>query len=240
MKKLILFVLLISISSKSFCQSLTAQELLNKSIAYHDPNNAWHTFKGTLEVTMEIPNKSNRDSKINIDLAHEYFNLITKRDSAIVTYTHKKGECIISKNDSIRISMQKEKPKRSHCEMTELYKNYYTYLYGLPMKLKDPGTIISEEVKHKTFKGKDYLVIDVNYDAQVGSDAWSFYFDPITYAMEIYQFFRTDEKGKTKPDTGEYILLSEEAIINSIKMPKIRAWYYNKDDKYLGTDILKI
>jgi len=31
-------------------------------------------------------------------------------------------------------------------------------------------------------------------------------------------------------------LLTEEAIVNGIKMPKIRAWYYNKDDKYLGTD----
>ena len=54
--------------------------------------------------------------------------------------------------------------------------------------------------------------------------------------MEIYQFFKTDENGKEKPDSGEYILLTEEAIVNGIKMPKIRAWYYNKDDKYLGTD----
>ncbi len=44
--------------------------------------------------------------------------------------------------------------------------------------------------------------------------------------------------GKEKPDTGEYILLSEEALVNGIKMPKVRAWYYNKDDKYLGTDTL--
>ena len=59
-----------------------------------------------------------------------------------------------------------------------------------------------------------------------------------TYAMEIYQFFKTDDNGKEKPDTGEYILLSEEALVNGIKMPKVRAWYYNKDDKYLGTDTL--
>jgi ATP:corrinoid adenosyltransferase len=61
---------------------------------------------------------------------------------------------------------------------------------------------------------------------------WYFYFDPKTYAMEIYQFFK---EGK---DSGEYILLSELETINEVKMPKIRAWYYNKDDKYLGTDIL--
>jgi len=51
--------------------------------------------------------------------------------------------------------------------------------------------------------------------------------------MEVYQFFH--EEGK---NDGEYILLSGMEEINGIKMPKTREWYYNKDDKYLGTDIL--
>jgi hypothetical protein len=59
-----------------------------------------------------------------------------------------------------------------------------------------------------------------------------------TYAMEVYQFFKIDDSGKEKPDSGEYILLSEEALVSGIKMPKVRAWYYNKDDAYLGTDTL--
>ena len=198
MKKYILFVLILTIHSKHFCQNISAQELLNKSIAYHDPKGLWNTFNSKFLVTMEIPDKSNRESQIEINLAKEHFKLITKRDSTSTTYFLNKGECIISKNDSIRISKQKEKPKRSHCEMAELFKNYYTYLYGLPMKLRDPGTIIRDEVERKTFKNKDYLVIKVKYDADIGSDAWCFYFNPSTYAMEIYQFFRTDENGKTK------------------------------------------
>jgi cellulose biosynthesis protein BcsQ len=107
------------------------------------------------------------------------------------------------------------------------------------MKLKDPGTRLSEEVGLRTFKGKEYAVLRVDYDAEVGSDIWYFYFDPHTYAMEVYQFYRSDENGQTKEDTGEYILLSSEEEIGGIRMPKTRAWYYNKDDKYLGTDILK-
>ena len=35
-----------------------------------------------------------------------------------------------------------------------MYQNYYTYLYGLPMKLKDAGTIIHEKVALKKFKGE--------------------------------------------------------------------------------------
>ena len=237
MKKFIfIFTLLATISS--FSQNFTGLELLEKAINYHDPNGNWKTFNGKLFVTMKTPDSANRESDIYINIPEESFNLISKRDSITTTYTLKKKECIISKKDSLRIAKQITKPQRSHCEMAELYKNYYTYLYGLPMKLKDPGTIISNAVERKTFKGKDYLTLKVNYDASVGSDVWYFCFNPNTYAMEVYQFFKTDENGEAKPESGEYILLTEEATINTIKMPKIRAWYYNKDDKYLGTDIL--
>ena len=83
------------------------------------------------------------------------------------------------------------------------------------------------------------MVLKATYDTSVGSDVWYFYFDPETYAMEVYQFYKTDDKGDVKPDSGEYILLADEETVSGIKMPKIRAWYYNKDDKYLGTDTLE-
>ena len=117
-------------------------------------------------------------------------------------------------------------------ERANLYKNYYTYLYGLHMKLKDDSTIIHQKVEKGNFKGKKYLILKVTYNKGIGKDTWYFYFNPKTYAMEVYQFF------KEAKDSGEYILLSGLDIINGVKMPKKRVWYYNKDDKYLGTDIL--
>ena len=114
-----------------------------------------------------------------------------------------------------------------------MYKNYYTYLYGLPMKLKDNGTIIHEVVNKKTFKGKTYLTLKVTYDKAVGNDTWYFYFNPKTFALEIYQFFHNEAK-----NDGEYILLSGMESINGINMPKARAWYTNKDHKYLGKDTI--
>ncbi len=29
---------------------------------------------------------------------------------------------------------------------------------------------------------------------EVGEDTWYFYFDPLTYAMEVYQFYHEEEK----------------------------------------------
>jgi hypothetical protein len=227
--KSLVFLLYFFIVFQSEGQDLSSAQLLDNAIAYHDPLGNWKSFNGVLHVTMVTPNKSNRESEIHINLADDYFFLKATRDSVETKYTINRGKCSTSITDIISTNN-----KRTPCETANLYKNYYTYLYGLPMKLKDLGTKISEVVIKKIFKGKEYLVLKVTYDEEIGTDTWYFYFDPNTYAMEVYQFFRDESK-----NDGEYILLTKELTINNIRMPKNRAWYYNKNDAYLGTDILK-
>ena len=214
-------------------QELKASEVLEKAIAYHDPNGNWEQFNSTFQVTMTTPGNAERVSDITINLPDEFFKLVATRDGDKKTYTLDKAKCTTSINDSIA-----QAGARTPCETASLYKNYYTYLYGLPMKLKDPGAQLSNTVENVTFKDKKYLKLKVTYDAPVGNDVWFFYFNPTTYAMEVYQFFKGHPNGAGK-DTGEYILLSEESTVNGIKLPKVRAWYYNKDDTYLGTDTLE-
>ena len=114
MKTLVLFLFCVSFGLNTFSQNISSQELLDKAIAYHDPNGAWKTFSGTLNITMETHTNLNRDSEVYINIPKETFQLITKRDTVTITYKQHKGTCIISESDSIRISNQTEKPKRSH------------------------------------------------------------------------------------------------------------------------------
>lgn len=236
--KSIVVILFFSLSLQCISQNISAEQLLEKAIKYHDPDHKWDNFNSSFTIEMTTPNASVRRSNITIDLLGEYFKVVAKRDTITTSYTITKDKCTMAYNGKLLDSTQALQKEMS-CDRANLYKNYYTYLYGLPMKLNDPGTNLSKKVEHKSFKGKDYLVLKVIYDKDVGNDVWYFYFNPKTYAMEIYQFYKTDKSGKEKPDSGEYILLSDEAIVNGIKMPKIRAWYYNKDDSYLGTDTLK-
>lgn len=214
-------------------QDLTGTELLDKAIQYHDPNSNWNTFQGAFYVIMKTPKKSDRVSTIKIDLPKDFFSVQMSRDSLTTNYIVTKDSCHVGFPNIKSIAYDVVPKDSSLCEKPNLYKNYYTYLYGLPMKLKDEGTIIDPKVTTKTFKGKSYLVLKVTYKKTVGKDTWYFYFDPKTYAMEVYQFFKDESK-----KDGEYILLSGEEVVNGIKMPKKRAWYYNKDNSYLGTDIL--
>lgn len=235
--KSLFFSICLCITFSLFSQDMTGPQLLDKAIAYHNPSGNWKTFNGTFNVTMETPNKAPRFSEIKINLPEEFFQMKAINDTIVTEYSLKKQACTIKLNGKEDLSEAILKENNLSCERASLYKNYYTYLYGLPMKLKDPGTLISKKVTRKTFKEKDYFVLEATYDETVGSDVWYFYFDTETFAMEVYQFFKGDPLGKGK-DTGEYILLTETVSINNIIMPKKRAWYYNKDDKYLGTDIL--
>lgn len=54
---------------------LKGNELLDKAISYHDPNNNWSTFNGAFNVTMETQNQSNRITNIKINLPESYFLL---------------------------------------------------------------------------------------------------------------------------------------------------------------------
>ncbi len=231
--KTILVCLFVLVCLTSTAQEISGPELLERSIAFHDPAGNWKTFRGTLHIELTMPGRPDRSSEVTIDLPKQYFESRVTREGNTTERTLIKGVCEFSLNGDTAPSEVAIKEHRGDCQRTKLMRNYYTYLYGLPMKLKDPGTNIHEKIARKTFKGKEYLVLKVTYDEAVGSDTWYFYFDPETHAMEVYQFFKDERK-----NDGEYILLKDILEVNGIKIPKTRAWYYNSNDGYLGTDDL--
>ncbi len=233
MAKYSILVLVSIFSFVGIAQEMTPNALLARSIEYHDPNGEWTKLQGKLYITMSYPDGGKRYSKIEIDMPREYFRLTSKKEGITIEQTLDKGDCRIKLNGRTYISEEDRRAHRLTCERAVTMKNYYLYLYGLPMKLKDSGTRINPKVETKSFKGKEYLVLKATYDENVGEDTWYFYFDPSTYAMEVYQFFHDESK-----NDGEYIILSDLLNVSNIKMPKVRAWYNNKDDKYLGTDTL--
>jgi len=234
LKKLIFYGVLLIATQHIAGQELTATQVLDKSIAYHDPNGNWKKLQAILHIDLKMPERPNRKSEVYLNLPKRIFGLKTIQDTVTTYRKLENGKCSFSLNGRTELDSTEIKKNRGDCERTMMYRNYYTYLYGLPMKLKDPGTIIDPRLIKKTFKGKDYVVIKATYDENVGTDTWYFYFDPETYALEVYQFYKDESK-----KDGEYILLTDELEINEMKFPKTRAWYYNKNDGYLGTDDLQ-
>ena len=233
MTRYIYILIALQIPFGAFSQKLTGEQLLEKAITYHDPNGNWSSFQTELTITMSRPNADKRTTKVQLDFPEQLYSATVKQDGNTITSILKRDNCTLLLNGSKDISKTLRDSLRISCDRAKMMKNYYTYLYGLPMKLKDPGTRVHNTVEKKIFKKKEYLVLKVDYSETVGKDTWYFYFDPKTYAMEVYQFYHDESK-----NDGEYILLSDTIEVQGIKIPKIRAWYYNADDKYLATDTL--
>ena len=214
-------------------QDFTAEALLERSIGYHDPNGKWASLQAQFTVEMETPNRPKRTTVLELDFPKQRFKSTVIRDGVSTTALMEKEQCTHWYNDSAIFSEDVAKQYGLNCARTTKMRNYYVYLYGLPMKLKDTGTKMDPKVYNKSLKGEEFWCIKVRYDETVGKDTWYFYFDKKDYRLRHYQFYHDEAK-----NDGEYILLSEEAVVQGIKMPKVRAWYTNGDDRYLGTDVL--
>lgn len=229
-----LALLVFTFPEHSPAQIPTVEDVLGKSMAYHDPQGVWGRFDGSFAILMETPDKPDRLSHIRIDQPRSYFGIRIVQDGEETELELSPGDCRLRYNGSETFSEEVAEKHRLTCERARLWRDYYSYLYGLPMKLRDPGTLIVPRVERREFHGATYWVVQVTYDPETGSDTWFFYFEPKTFALAAYQFYHDPAK-----NDGEYILLQGEAEVGGMRLPKRRSWYTNKDNRHLGTDILE-
>lgn len=233
MKKTLLFAVCLFIHHLLLAQNISGLELLEKSINYHDPNDNWAGMNIKLTFVQESPSKGKYSRIVSFDNSKGTFSFQQKDDAKSIEFSLDNDQCSIMLNGSEKYTAAEAQEHKLTCDRVKMYRDYYTFLYGLPMKLKDDGTIIASTTMEKEFEGKTYLTMKVNYEESVGRDTWYFYFDKETYALSGYRFYHNESD-----NDGEFITLDGELTFNDIKIPKTRKWYVNKDRKYLGTDDL--
>lgn len=210
--------------------SLTARELLDCSIAYHDPNGRWD--RGSFEFTdVSRPVKgTGRRTVLRFDNARGRFEMessIDGRPLEVVVENEKPQVRLDGKSD-----VSPDELERNRLTPAQLLtrRNFYLYLWGLPMKLRDPGTRLDPTAKESIFGGRAVFELRVTYDPAVGSDTWNFYLDRGTCALVGHRF----QHGDSSAD-GEYAVLSEEVSGAELRLPRVRKWYTNKDDQLFVT-----
>lgn len=216
-----------------FGQAISSEELLDRCIAAHDPSGNWNTFEDTLFFTVKSPDDKLSKRIVYIDNANKNFEFWANYEDGKLKYQVSGDSVSYAWNGTKEIASAIKEKYRISSDRAIMYRNYYTYLYGMPMKLKDPGTILHSDVQEVSFHGLEVFKIKVTYTPEVGKDTWYFYIDKRSYLLQAYQFFHDESI-----NDGEYILFRDIITKNGIVIPKNRAWYYNKDDKHLGTDIL--
>jgi hypothetical protein len=209
------------------------EQLLDKTIIYHDPEGNWSRLKAHLYLSSTDTTGKESQFELEIDNTDGYFCHITFQDGKEIIKGLSGGKEFYLINGQTEISEEDRKKYELTPEGVKWVHSFYGYLYGLPMKLRDKGAIISDTVSNELFNGKTYQTLKVTYEPGMGKEAWTFFLDPKTAAMEAYRFMFS--RGS---DEGEYILLDETLTVEEIKIPKVRKWHLVKGNKYLGTDNL--
>lgn len=205
--------------------------LLEQSIAFHDPDGKWAATQVQFEFEETRPKAEPRYTSIGIDNRNGTFCMARIVEGREVKRHVVDEKCSFQIEENSDISQADISELRLTEERTLFMRNYYLYLWGLPMKLKDTGTIVHETVEITEFNNNKALKMKVTYEAETGSDIWYFYLDPQTSEMIGYQFYHDEAAGD-----GEYILLGNSEPVLGMKIPNHRSWYTNKDSTLLGTD----
>ena len=192
---------------------LSGKELIKKSITYHDPEGKWNELQASFVIQDSLP--AGRDSR--------FYEFSLDNKTGLFTYQIESLHYQVN-GDSVEIiegEIEKDRALRM--------RNYYGYLWGLPMKLMDQGTVIEDSAREETINGKSYRVVRVPYE----KDIWYFYLNPNNYRMEAYKFYQDEPNQK-----GEIIYLEGEKDFNGMKIPQNRTWYRTETPEFLGTDML--
>lgn len=229
------FLLCVPVALPAAGQSApSAEEILAASIAHHDPDGVWDSGSFRLEITGTRPLAGPTFTRVVIDNTAGRFHYERERWSQLIESTVTGDECYSRLDGSDELTEQQIERFGLSCEAMRRTRDYHTYLYGLPMKLRDPGTIIDPTVEMTTFEGREAWQIRVTYDPEVGSDTWYFYFSPEDHALIGYRFYH-DEAA----NDGEYIVLDRTVEGGGIRIPKVRTWFTHGDDRLLGTDTVR-
>jgi hypothetical protein len=210
--------------------SVTAKELLDRSIAYHDPQGRWE--RGAFEITdlTSRPDGTGRRTVLRFDNGRGRFEMDGSSDGRALNFVVENDKVDVRLDGRSDLSADEIERYRLTPPQLLTRRNFYLYLWGLPMKLRDPGTRLDPRVKETQLQGKAVYALRVTYDESVGKDTWYFYLDRETCALLGHRFYHDEAAGD-----GEYTVFSEEVSGQGLRLPRVRKWFRNRDDSLFIT-----
>ncbi|WP_299363608.1 DUF6503 family protein [Winogradskyella sp.] len=231
MTKIYVFTLLL-FSLVSCNRPMTNEALITKSIEYHDPNQSWPLFKGNFKVDL-----AGQEVALVIDNAKGIFHWTEtlKSGEKLTGGYANKDTCMVKLNGKDILPEGKLDNFLLDCENIIGRTNYWIYMYGLPMKLKDEEVNFIGLPQLVTYLDEDLWMIKVNYNMAQSKEYWQFYFDPKNYSFRIARFFHP-----ALGSDSEYIIYSEPERIKGLLIPTNHSWYMNASKEYIGSEKLEV
>ncbi|MFT6717105.1 MAG: hypothetical protein ACJA0Q_001756 [Saprospiraceae bacterium] len=200
--------------SETNTKPITGEDIVNASIKFHDPEGKWNTLNAdfVFESNFSFNDSTPEKLHININVPNNAFRYTNLNRNVDLTYNQ--DSCEVLKGNAT-------------CDGYHWTKNFYTYVWGLPMKLKDPSTVIQQKFNLDTIQQIPLYVVSIPYE----NENYKFYFDQKNYELKCFSFLKN--KGELK---GEFIMLSGIHEYDGIKFPKHKRWEHLITKELIGTN----
>ena len=214
-----------------------ARALLERSLAWHDPAGLWGTRPysfswvttrpdGTIGYDFDITLLPNGDLAFEgtraghrIEYRVEGDTVRVRVDGAVLG----RDEIAAEVRDALVLDR----------EGGRFWQGYLGFLGALPFCLDEPDVFLEEEVAEEELDGRPVLAIRAHFQPGVGTDRWTFWFEPETAELVGCRFDRADPN-----KAGETILFERVSSIDGLRVPRTRRWFVNGSGRFLGSDVI--
>jgi len=204
-----------------------ARDLVERSIAYHDPGGIWWSSVRTVELHQPRDGGPTQRTRFTLFPDAASFVLRTEEGGAAVSGRLDADTCSLAYEGDTGLS--RKRFADLDCGRMRLYRSYYAYLFNAPMNLLDAAGRMAPDVIETTFMERAVHAVRITYADDQPS--WEHYFDPATAALVGCRFTRDPEW-----KSGEYIVYTGEIEADGVRLPRERAWHLNDGGKWLGSD----
>ena len=130
------FLIVLAITAFSISDSYTqisVDDLLNKSIQYHDSHGALMHHDVTLHLNEKRPNGTDRKSTVAFNISKESYTNTRISEGVEIKSNLTKGKYTITVDGRSEYSDEEKEKYRLNPDRMETMKNYYQYLWLLPL-----------------------------------------------------------------------------------------------------------
>ncbi len=230
--KIFIFLLLANLAQAQ----LTVSEILLKSINVHDPKQRWQKLQAEFKMNIVREKVADRFFTVRLDLPKKAFSYEIKNDSLHYFQGFRGEKHEVMLNGKTELTASEIKKYDLAQTRTQYMREVYEYLLLLPMRLQNDLKFLQTDYSEENFNQKSCYKLTIQYEPVNENETWYFFIDKHTFVLQGYQFYLKD-----KSTNGEYIFLEDYITFKGILIPKIKRWYWNKDNSFFRTDkILKI
>jgi hypothetical protein len=214
----------------------TAQEWIDYSISYHDPKNNWQKFKSQIRSFSKVDRggESLEESTRKFSFENQTSSFAMRMEvqdyPLSIDITNDNCQTIWKKKEQ---TIEEQNKYITDCKYGENYRNYYRYLIGIPMVLKDESTIVNQLVEDEKINDKIYKKVTVNYAPVKANPTWEFFIDPLNGKLVRSKFIRYNDKNQVTG--GEILDYPEHQLFQGMQLRTKMLWYY-LNEKFLADE----